>query len=459
MMGRELFGAEPLFVEFTVDQFKIADHERLLALPVERQENGRLALVSRQLIALKVREFLKARRSIGKSRVFCSVPISGVSMRQFTLPLAEKTEFDHLLLLQIEKEFPISPEELFWGFVQRTGNPQELAVFGARRDAFEQYSSILADAGCLPEFTVGAVARAALAGPSEKNFVFIELGEKTSEMLGMDNGLPSSLRVLPGFTDFDGLVHQIEREGTGKQIFIGGEASHIQAVKSALPSPHFQEINLSDLSESSAIAGMKKAVSSNQPLLILDNTQARELSRPERLAAQWKWPAIALVLGLACLAMNYAHSSYRHHRLIRQYTRFKAYRESVPDLDRQLGFLEYLKTNQPPYLDAIFALAGAAPRGVHTESLSINRRGEISFKGGLRDAQQMVEFRSRLIESGAFSNVIVEEQTPTPDHQKLNVRITAQLNSAFRSTAPALSKTNLNKQPTPNQNHLRLAHD
>jgi hypothetical protein len=43
----------------------------------------------------------------------------------------------------------------------------------------------------------------------------------------------------------------------------------------------------------------------------------------------------------------------------------------------------------------------------------------------MRDGQQVADFRSTLIHSGLFSTVVIEEQTPTPDRQKVIVRISA----------------------------------
>ena len=40
---------------------------------------------------------------------------------------------------------------------------------------------------------------------------------------------------------------------------------------------------------------------------------------------------------------------------------------------------------------------------------------------------QLAEFRTKLVDSGFFSAVVVEEQNPSPDNQKLTVRLTAQL--------------------------------
>jgi hypothetical protein len=55
----------------------------------------------------------------------------------------------------------------------------------------------------------------------------------------------------------------------------------------------------------------------------------------------------------------------------------------------------------------------------------------------MRDPQQVVEFRSKLIDSGLFSTVVVEEQTPTPDRQKVVVRITGQWKRSANATPRA----------------------
>jgi hypothetical protein len=90
-----------------------------------------------------------------------------------------------------------------------------------------------------------------------------------------------------------------------------------------------------------------------------------------------------------------------------------------------LGFLETLKSNQPPYLDALYLLGKAIPQGSRVESLSMNRRGEVALRGSMRNSSEVTDFRSKLIASGFFSSVTVEEQSPTPDRQKVNVRISA----------------------------------
>jgi len=75
-------------------------------------------------------------------------------------------------------------------------------------------------------------------------------------------------------------------------------------------------------------------------------------------------------------------------------------------------------------------LANAAPPGTRFDSLTLNRRGELALKGNIGNAQQVVDFRTKLIKSAFFSSVTVEEQTPSPDRQRMTVRILAQCKPA-----------------------------
>jgi hypothetical protein len=110
-------------------------------------------------------------------------------------------------------------------------------------------------------------------------------------------------------------------------------------------------------------------------------------------------------------------------------------------IDRELGFLDTLKSNQPPYLDALFILAKSAPQGSKMDSLTMNRRGEVSLRGSMRDSSQVIDFRSKLVASGFFANVTVEEQTPTPDRQKVTLRISALWKPAAERAQLAIGPT------------------
>jgi hypothetical protein len=105
---------------------------------------------------------------------------------------------------------------------------------------------------------------------------------------------------------------------------------------------------------------------------------------------------------------------------------FKAESTRLTIIDRELDFLRYLRQSQPPYLDALYILSKSVPPGTRFDALSLNSHGEVSLRGAFRDGQQVADFRSKLIDSGFFANVTIEEQSPTPDRQKVNVRISAQ---------------------------------
>jgi hypothetical protein len=107
----------------------------------------------------------------------------------------------------------------------------------------------------------------------------------------------------------------------------------------------------------------------------------------------------------------------------------QADRGRLTTIDQELDFLKFLKQNQPPYLDAIYLLARSAPGGAHLDSISMGRRQEISLRLKLGNTSQVTDFRSKLNDFGWFTNVIVEEQAPSPDRH-VNVRMTAALKPA-----------------------------
>jgi hypothetical protein len=114
-----------------------------------------------------------------------------------------------------------------------------------------------------------------------------------------------------------------------------------------------------------------------------------------------------------------------------------------------------LKQSQPPYLDALFVMAKSAPQGTRFDSLTMDRRGEISMHGVMQNGAQVTDFRAKLIASGFFSNVSVEEQSPTPDRQRVNLRMIAQWKPAaarnslaFGPTASEIEQAKTNRDAT-----------
>jgi hypothetical protein len=177
---------------------------------------------------------------------------------------------------------------------------------------------------------------------------------------------------------------------------------------------------------SAAIAGLKGLVEkcgdgSVLALQVKPTAATVAVAQP----APWKWAAAAAVLALAFLAFPYVEAWLLKPQFVKKLAALQADKARLPLIDRELGFLDSLKTNQPPYLDALFILAKSAPQGSKIDSVSMNRRGEVSVRGSMRDSSQVIDFRSKMVASGFFANVTVEEQTPTPDRQKVTLRISA----------------------------------
>ena len=56
------------------------------------------------------------------------------------------------------------------------------------------------------------------------------------------------------------------------------------------------------------------------------------------------------------------------------------------------------------------------------ESIAMNHHGEVSLRGTLQNSQQVTDFRSKLIGSGLFSTVSVDEQGKVSDAKATSIK-------------------------------------
>jgi hypothetical protein len=170
------------------------------------------------------------------------------------------------------------------------------------------------------------------------------------------------------------------------------------------------------------------------PLTLQGNhpeTPARSGDRPP-----WKWAAALAVLALLSICLRYGEALVGKRALARRVAHVRLQAQALPPVDRDLSFLQFLETNQPPFLDALNQLAQAAPPGARVDSLAISRRGDLTLRGTVSSAPQALAFRSKLVDGGYFASVVLDEQTPAPDRQKLAFRLTAQLRPAAERPVP-----------------------
>lgn len=252
----------------------------------------------------------------------------------------------------------------------------------------------------------------------------------------------------------DSLASAISNNWSGQKLYLTGRSARYREMPLQLSKRLGSQVQCErlestpDHGRSAALMGLKKASEGNggQALLILRFTEATEAENLAKVpawktavrkvlngkedesvsrTANWKLAVMAIVLALASLCFPYAEAGLLKSRLEKKLSTLKGDKARLATIDRELSFLQHLKNTQPPYIDALSVLANAS-QGGRLDSISMNRRGELSLRSTMRGAQQVTDFRNKLIQSGFFSAVSVDEQTPSPDRQKFTVRMTAQ---------------------------------
>jgi len=491
-----------VYLEIGHNSLRTLDGEDGLELSLERQENGRLTPGCAERLTLSLRVFLKKHNWRPRLRAFCALGARGISLRRLSLPSSSKEGLERLLPFQIEREFPIHPDELAWGYtplspeqVQGNGAPavQELLVAAVKKEVLQEYAELLSGCGLSPVFTLAALARSSLCPKPPGAYAVLDIGRSHSEMISFDNGAPISVRILPwggenltqaieqGLkishidaeklkirldeeplahseigqqartavdTELNLLARCIRPTWVGEKLYLTGSSARLKDLPPRLAKAMGGSTGCERLEvtpgegRSAAILGLKKLCENDgaptRPLLEINlSNEPEKKARP----ARWRWAALAGLLIVVSLSLRYANALLQKPRLSARVSEIQALRQNLPNIDRELSFLQYLKTNQPPYLEPLFAIANSAAAGTRIESLTMNRRGDLSLRATMKDSQQVVDLRSKLIDSGLFSTVVVEEQSPTPDRQKLIVRLSGQWKPNPESPRPGPAKT------------------
>ena len=436
-----------VFIEFKEGSVHVLDGADGAEFPLEREANGKITASSRAALANGLRGFLQRNGVVGKRHAICGLPARGVTFRTITLPPGVKKEdTNRLLAMQVEAQFPVAPAELAWGYARLSANENgnegnaskaqaEFLVGAVKRDLIEDYSGLLSSSGVLPQFTVAALARAGVPGVPSKNshpVGILEVGTERSELLVFDERWVPSLRVMnwgrKHAENPQTLQASLPADGPSL-IYVSSVHVSPQTVVSQLgpsrraeilPVPQGQGVT-------AATHGLRTMSQTASPLLVLGATD--ESSEKRALPRHWKWVAAAVALLLCALSLRYVEALLFRSQLTAKLNELTRYRKTLPNLEREVSFLTFIKTNQPPYLDTLAVISSAAPPGTRLDQVSVVRRGDVSLRGSVQDPQGPEKFRTKLIDSGFFSKVVVEEQAPASqqEREKINFRITATL--------------------------------
>lgn len=448
----------PVYLEISHGWLKALRENTGLEVPLERAPNGQLSAPSREAVVLALQKFVQRKGWQPRARAFCAISAGGVSLRRMSLPSTARDEIPKLLRLQIEAELPLSPDDLSWGYRplgQSNGAPRQDFLVGAvRKDRIEEYTTLLFAAGLNPLFTPAAMARSYLCPQPLGSCALLDSGATQLEVIAFENGFPVALRVFPQSSNKNGdaesrLQSIAKTVATATKVYVTGNGVSSEIVadlrsKFGLACERLETAVTTG--SSAAVLGLKKSAEGNitpAPLFFRPAVKPATLGsfKFTQPAVPKKWAIAAAALLAALLILPYAEALLLKGHLAKKIAALKSGQGNLSAIDHEYDFLGYLKQNSPPYLDALYLFAKAAPPGARFDSTSMNRRGEVSLRGSMHDAQQVTDFRAKLIDSGFFDRVTVEEQVPTPDRQKVNVRITAQWKPVEKRLGLAIGPT------------------
>ncbi len=453
-----------VYLEIGHASIRLFDGAEGVELALERSENSRLTSACKATLATTLQEFVRPRTGRGPTTALCAVGAQGVTMRRLRLPKCSQEELEGVLLLQIESEFPLPPDQLAWGYfelpahdslnVSKAGGP-EVLVFAVKVDSLEEYSEILATAGIMPLFTLAAFARKMMLPASVgANFSILHIAEPQCELACFEQGALISVRLIspalgvPSPGNIEGspanplesgattgvaiLAKALARGSLGETLYLTSDQMDLkpladtvaQALGGAIRCEVFGEAQ--GPGSSPVTLGLARAAaeagSDRLPLFRIKTVKTLPASAHP---IPWKWIARAAALLVCALGLRYMEPALSKARVSKKLAEMKIHRNTLPAYARELGFLQHLEKNHALIQDTVYVIANAAPQGTRIESLTISRRGEVSVRTTVAPPTQAVAFRTKLTDSGFFSTVVVEEQSPSPDRQKTMLRISA----------------------------------
>jgi len=163
------------------------------------------------------------------------------------------------------------------------------------------------------------------------------------------------------------------------------------------------------------------------PLTFLPAARRRDPARKKLRLSSSFWIGAAATLALASLGLRYGLPLVRLPGLHGRLDTAQAKLSSLPNIDRELGFLDLVSSSQTPFLEALVALSQSGPQGTQLESLSMTRLGEVGIQGKAPSFEAANEFRAKLARSGWFGQIVIQDQAPSKEQGRVEFRMSARL--------------------------------
>lgn len=487
-----------LFCEIDDAMWRVVAGARREDIALERKPNGNLTDRSRSEVAGRLREIVGATGSRKPQTALCAIGARGVTLRRMSLPPSRPEDRDKVLALQIEREFPIAPANLAWGHRALglgSGGGGDILVAAVRKEQVDEYAAIAAEAGITMSFTLAIMA--ICASSSVESGALLNVGIGDTEIAILDGSLPLAMRTVGWGTmqiraglmrRLDGneaaanelsaalvrgesvpeakatlaadviregarrLADGVRRNSAVRRVSIAGELAAVGGLVEQLKRELGDEFQVERLDEVgqfraltplAALQSLREADRLDQ-LLILQPAGAASEEEGAESGFPYQWIAVAAALLVGLFVFRYAVPLTKGPALEKKLEEVRAARAALPPIEQEVDFLRAVEKSQPAYLNALAVLADATPRGTKVESISLNQRGEFSFEATMPGAQQANELRTKLIDSGMFSNAAIEEQTPEQNQRQVKVRIRARWNPSPELTSPVLDRISAN---------------
>ena len=437
---------QTLIVEIGWRHACIDDGATGAACVLNRGPEGRLDSASKEALRRAVADVIKARPALAPAHLLCAIGSRGLSLRTVSVPSSvDDASLRGVLELQIEAEFPLTPSELAWGWQRipgSSGGNQRLLIFGLRREVFQDYADALQGLAPQLHFTLTALgARGWLmksGGDPQPHHALI-LSAQQIELWEFQGSCPLALAPLPltptsviatsGASLVEALAH---REGLRElRVLIEDEplASAMATLRrsdSKLPITEWRTA-LREGGRSATTSGLRRLLTEDGGEIPLFLSAAPAVKPAIAFTRdRWRWPAIAAGLIAASLLVRYGEAFLGRPGAAKRVAEFRAYKQALPAIEKELEFLQYLERNQNYFLDTLYVVANSASPGTRLDSFNLTRRGDLSLRMNVSPATEAVNLRAKLISSGFFTNLVAEELAPSQDRQQMVVRVSAQ---------------------------------
>ena len=437
-------------------------------IDLQRDPKGVITETCREEISQTIRKLAEKQETA--IDCLCTLGGSGVSLRTLEVPSLKNTSLSDLIELQIEKEWPLPPDELVWAFHpwdpsvkgNTDSNQIRVTIAAVRRSQFSQYESIAKTCNLNPTWTLSACLAAenpliATTGPTW----LLDVRETSCDWVIFDKGVPETIRQLPVGTIQEGPIAQRLSEALQNDLTENHDfAPLVVAVKEPFAEDCARElqqqlpdrtVHLHAVPESPGFTFTTHTWTERTndfrftPQLILKTKEEPQPRASLDRGPLLRWVALLGLLVIAILVARRVEPTLRGNSLNSQLTTFKAEKQNLPEIDRELDFLSYIHEKSLPFEDIISLLAANAVPQFEIQSLEMGSDRRVQLRGTLPERGQPEDLRTKLFDSGWFEQVVLDEQTPNQRERKLTIRISMVLKPPLNR--PKLAKETLGLKP------------